>query len=75
MKITIINPNLFYGGACSECNKHKTDESARTVGFYKKSSDWSKEREVEFLSALPEPWAETHKSENFLGMSPASFDG
>lgn len=73
MKSITINQYFFYGDTCPKCCEYKTDERTRTVGFYKKSSDWSKEREVEFLSALPEPWAETHKSEHFFGVSPASF--
>lgn len=42
------NGHLFYGDICPECGSPKTSEFTRTVGFYTKTSAWSKERKEEF---------------------------
>lgn len=42
------NGHLFYGNICPECGANKTSEYTRTVGFYTKTSSWSKERKDEF---------------------------
>lgn len=42
------NQHLFYGDICPECGEHKTAEWTRTVGFYTKTANWSKERKEEF---------------------------
>lgn len=40
--------HLFYGNVCPECGKEKVSEFTRTVGFYTKTSNWSKERKAEY---------------------------
>lgn len=40
--------HLFYGNICPECGSPKTAEYTRTVGFYTKTSSWSKERKEEY---------------------------
>lgn len=42
------NGHLFYGDICPECGEPKTSEYTRTVGFYTKTSSWSKERKSEY---------------------------
>lgn len=42
------NGHLFYGNVCPECGAPKTSEYTRTVGFYTKTSSWSKERQDEY---------------------------
>ncbi len=42
------NGHLFYGNICPECGAKKTAEFTRTVGFYTKTANWSKERKSEF---------------------------
>lgn len=40
--------HLFYGDICPECGAEKTAEYTRTVGFYTKTANWSKERKSEY---------------------------
>ena len=42
------NGHLFYGDICPECGEPKIAEFTRTVGFYTKTANWSKERKEEF---------------------------
>ena len=42
------NGHLFYGDICPECGAKKTAEFTRTVGFFTKINNWSKERKEEF---------------------------
>jgi ribonucleoside-triphosphate reductase len=40
--------HAFYGDICPQCGKPKSAEYTRIVGFYTKTSTWSKERKDEF---------------------------
>jgi len=42
------NGHLFYGDTCPECGAPKTAEYTRTVGFFTKTNNWSKERKDEY---------------------------
>ena len=42
------NNHGFYGNVCPNCGKPKSAEYTRIVGFYTKTSTWSKERKDEF---------------------------
>ena len=48
-KISTCEDNhAFYGDICPQCGKPKSAEYTRIVGFYTKTSTWSKERKEEF---------------------------
>lgn len=48
-KISTCEDNhAFYGDICPQCGKPKSAEYTRIVGFYTKTSTWSKERKDEF---------------------------
>lgn len=48
-KISTCEDNhAFYGDICPQCGKPKSAEFTRIVGFYTKTSTWSKERKDEF---------------------------
>lgn len=48
-KISTCEDNhAFYGDICPNCGKPKSAEYTRIVGFYTKTSTWSKERKDEF---------------------------
>ena len=49
-KISTCEDNhAFYGDICPQCGKPKSAEYTRIVGFYTKTSTWSKERKEEFI--------------------------
>ena len=45
---TCDNGHLFYGDVCPECHEPKTGEYSRVVGFFTRTTTWSKERREEF---------------------------
>ena len=48
-KISTCEDNhAFYGDICPQCGKPKSAEYSRIVGFFTKTSTWSKERKEEF---------------------------
>ena len=48
-KISTCEDNhAFYGDICPQCGKPKSAEFSRIVGFFTKTSTWSKERKDEF---------------------------
>ena len=48
-KISTCKDNhAFYGDICPQCGKPKSAEYSRIVGFFTKTSTWSKERKEEF---------------------------
>lgn len=47
--------HFFYGNVCPECGKPVVAQFARIVGFYSKTTSWSKERKAEFKLRQWEP--------------------